>query len=200
MKSELGGRTQLYVPSVVRRGVAMEKDTAGFTVLEDVEATDAAAPLAHHRTCGSACSTCTPAAPAGLVPRQRKYLVGGLLVVLVGVVLLACLLHGWHDDGSGGGKGPAPADDGAEFAIMLDAGSSGTRVHVYSWPVGSPCSVRPDKHFPLPQSFPHTKLTSRCGTGICDAGPGPALPPLPDKEESHWGRTFLILMGVGVFV
>lgn len=36
--------------------------------------------------------------------------------------------------------------------------------------------------------------------GICDAGPGPALPPLPDKEESYWGRTFLILMGVGVFV
>ena len=26
-------------------------------------------------------------------------------------------------------------------------------------------SVRPDRHFPPPQSFPHTNLISRCGTG-----------------------------------
>eukprot|EP01043_Picozoa_sp_COSAG02_P065252 COSAG02_NODE_9788_length_2110_cov_2.354550_3_plen_328_part_00 len=117
----------------------MEQDnTAGFTVLEDEDedaaADEDAAPAQRRRW-----RICASAAPAG-AGRQRNLIAGGLLVLLVGVVLLACLVH-WSHDGSGRGKGPS-AVDGAEFAIMLDAGSSGTRVHVYSWPVGSSCPVR----------------------------------------------------------
>lgn len=38
-------------------------------------------------------------------------------------------------------------------------------------PDGRPTQqVRPDRHFPLPQSFPHTKQTNRCGTGVGDPG------------------------------
>ena len=36
--------------------------------------------------------------------------------------------------------------------------------------------------------------------GVCDAGPGEPIEPIPEKEESYWGRTFLILLGVGIFL
>ena len=36
--------------------------------------------------------------------------------------------------------------------------------------------------------------------GVCDAGPGEPIEPIPEKEESYWGRNFLILLGVGTFL
>jgi|EP01044_Picomonas_judraskeda_P022000 hypothetical protein len=70
-----------------------------------------------------------------------------------------------------GGDLPAP-----------EAGATGGPNVVMNWPTAAACSgsgmtgwyivivtgvaaVRPDKHFLLPQSFPHTKLISRCGAG-----------------------------------
>ena len=35
--------------------------------------------------------------------------------------------------------------------------------------------------------------------GVCTAGPGPDIPPI-DVIENYWGRTTLILMGVGLFL
>ena len=35
--------------------------------------------------------------------------------------------------------------------------------------------------------------------GVCAAGPGPDIPPI-DVIENYWGRTTLILMGVGLFL
>lgn len=116
----------------------MKQDsTVGFTVLEgDVTDEDAAAdeavPLPQRRR------ICASAAAMG-AGRRNLIALTGVLVLLLGVVLLACLVHWSHNDG-GGGKRPQLMT--AEFAIMLDAGSSGTRVHVYSWPVGSSCPVR----------------------------------------------------------
>ena len=35
-----------------------------------------------------------------------------------------------------------PRQQGEEFAVMLDAGSSGTRCHVYRWPAAADCPSR----------------------------------------------------------
>ena len=36
--------------------------------------------------------------------------------------------------------------------------------------------------------------------GICDAGPGEPIPPVEEPEPSKWGRNFLIILGVGIFL
>jgi hypothetical protein len=36
--------------------------------------------------------------------------------------------------------------------------------------------------------------------GVCDAGPGEPIEPVPEPKQSYWGRTFLILLGVGIFL
>ena len=36
--------------------------------------------------------------------------------------------------------------------------------------------------------------------GICTAGPGPAIPPVPEAATSKWGRSFLIILGVFCFL
>ena len=63
-------------------------------------------------------------------------------------------------------------------------------------------TVRPDKHFLLPHSFPHTKLTGRCGTGSCtdatDAwcyGPSPGV---KFKDAELIGVPTIAIVGRGV--
>jgi len=46
-------------------------------------------------------------------------------------------------------------NDDTEYAIMLDAGSSGTRAHVYSWPASSSC----------PERIAQRQVTERGGDG-----------------------------------
>ena len=55
-----------------------------------------------------------------------------------------------------------PTNDDTEYAIMLDAGSSGTRAHVYSWPASSSC----------PERIAQRQVTERGGDGksTVDAG------------------------------
>jgi hypothetical protein len=93
----------------------------------------AAAPAAETAALGRCCA----------VARTRRNAIAGLVGVLVLIgVLSACLVH-WHTGGddSSAGKGRPPQTNDA-YAIMLDAGSSGTRAHVYRWPIGSSCPVR----------------------------------------------------------
>lgn len=69
--------------------------------------------------------------------KQRLAALAACTGLLLLVVVIAILVHK-----SGGGGDGDPPTASAEYAVMLDAGSSGTRAHVYSWPASSSCVTR----------------------------------------------------------